>query len=349
MSWCPDCGYYPVVDRSANDGKSWADNLPDVPQETDDNRTALQSIPAWFWAMLGGIIAIAVFSATIRLTYPSDDGPRGTFALVQLLLGFFSMLFAHIIASKYAMKNDRRMNSNDVLLSWFNVWQPTITALPYTCKRIWAFVWGGIAMMTAVTIIGGIDYSAPFRTHEAPKLKPPSVLKTVANAAKAGANKNASMEEALKELGNTEDKLEGLKDLGAERLLNGEESAARRMIECFIYGVVTDDKNIPVSFLYGANTQGQDQHVAEIEAKDLPRDKLRIIAVRLFKEVQKKPYIPAERKAVWVAPSIRCRLSFVAYAENGELTEPKFDALVVNQRGRFDTSQSDSQKQYQRR
>lgn len=378
MSWCPDCGYYPVVDSATSDGTSWADNLPDVPQETDDHRTALQSIPTWFWAMMGGIIAIAGFSITIRLNYPADNGPRGMFALAQLSIGLSTTLVAHIMATRFAMKSDRRVNFNDVLLSWFNVWQPTITALPDTCKRVWAFVWGGIAVMTAVTIIGGIDYSAPFRTHEAPETKPLSAIGKVAAAARAGADQDTSMEEALgdiksqveetaaanggiadgapktmkealKEPGDKEKKLDGQNDSDSQTSVTEEGVKERQEIECFVYGVVTDENNIPLSLLYAANTLGQNQHVAEINTKDLPRDKFRSIAIKLYKEVQRTPAIPSERNAVWVRPTVLCRLSFAECTRNGELTDAKFDAIIVNQPGRFKSSQFDSQHRHQRR
>ena len=45
-SWCPCCGYYPAVDGAAAGGASWADALPEAPQEQEaDDRTAMESIP----------------------------------------------------------------------------------------------------------------------------------------------------------------------------------------------------------------------------------------------------------------------------------------------------------------
>lgn len=374
MSWCPDCGFYPVVDKSAEDGTSWADNLPDLPQEEeDDSRTALESIPAWFWGLLGGIVAIAGFSVFVRASYPDDEEIRGTVALLQLSLGFVSMFIAHAISAKFAMKSDRRVNFNDVLLSWFNIWQPTISALPHTCKRIWAFVWGGIAVITAVTVIGGIDYSAPFRTHKSPELKPLSVVGAVAGAARAGADDSESMDEALgdlqsqvseagasgdledggpksmedalNELGNMEDQLEGL---DTEELAKLKAAAKRKELECFIYGVVVDDRNVPTKLLFASNILGTEQHVAELDVNDLPRDKFRIIAVRLYKEVRRTPAIPSELQAIWVKPTVVCRLTFAGETKNGKLDDPKFDAIVVNQPGRYNSSRFEGRDQSQR-
>lgn len=364
-SWCPKCNYYPVVDSGTTDGTSWADDLPDLPQEQVDNRTALQSIPAWFWATLGGIIAITGFSIAIRLQFPGEDGPRGTVALVQLCLGLVTMITAHILAAKLAFATDRRTNINDVLLSWFTIWQPTIGKLPGSCKKIWAVVWGGVATITAVTIIGGIDYSAPFRTHKAPEIKPLNIIGQVAGAARAGANKNGSMddafgdlasqvqeaegemgiqdgppksmEDALAEIGDMDKQLNGLKGTldadGIKSLEDAMELEALRDLDCFIYGVITDNKNIPTSFLFGANTKGVDQHVAEIKAEDIPKDKFRSIAVRLYKEVARESVVPSDRKAVWVKPVVTCRLKFQEFNKKGQLLGPEFDAIVVSQKG----------------
>ncbi|MEO2019199.1 MAG: hypothetical protein ABGZ53_33100 [Fuerstiella sp.] len=45
-SWCPVCGYYPAVDGTDVDGKSWADDLPEVPEEeVEDEGSTLQLLP----------------------------------------------------------------------------------------------------------------------------------------------------------------------------------------------------------------------------------------------------------------------------------------------------------------
>lgn len=342
------------------DGRSWADDLPDLPvEEAVDGGSAIESIPTWFWIMLAGVVGITAFSATIRFLFPEDDGPRGLIAITQLTIGLISMAVAHVLVSKYALANDRRLNLNDVLLSWFNVWQPTIAKLPDTCRHVYAMAWGGFAALTAVTIIGGIDYSAPFRVHEKPpEFKPMQMVGAVASAARAQAGSEvatmeealsdlqsevaqmqedmgeagaASMEEALNELGSMDEKLNGLPVPGSE---DGEELLNQTYtMNCFVYGVETNAKNIPIAFLFGGNTRGKDQHVCRIRTEDLPREDFRVIAVQLSPVIVQDPAIETTEKAVWVEPIVTCRIAYKGLTEGGEFKEPEYEARVVQQRG----------------
>ena len=153
------------------------------------------------------------------------------------------------------------------------------------------------------------------------------------------------MEDALNEPGNMEDQLEGL---DAEELAKLKAAAKRKELECFIYGVVVDDKNVPTKLLFASNILGAEQHVAELDVNDLPRDKFRIIAVRLYKEVRRTPAIPSERQAIWVKPTVVCRLTFAGETKNEKLDDPKFDAIVVNQPGRYNSSRFEGRNQSQR-
>lgn len=189
-----------MVDSGNPEGSSWADQLPEAPVEEVDNRSALESIPGWFWLLTVGIITIAVGSVAIRLQLAEQEVLRGRIALGQLAIGLISMMVAHGIAAKFAMANDRRISIPDIFLAWFNIWQPTISRLPGTCRRLLALIWGMIAVLTAVTIIGGIDYGYPFRDHQGVDLKPMNVVNAVASAARAQAakdNEEKTLEEAV--------------------------------------------------------------------------------------------------------------------------------------------------------
>jgi hypothetical protein len=254
------------------------------------------------------------------------------------------------------------LNFNDVLLSWFNVWQPTIAELPATCRRVQAMAWGGFGVLTAVTIIGGIDYSAPFRTHKEPDVKPMKMIGAVAAAAKAqgeevpedmgealadlqsevsameeaaqqqaAADGPKGMEEALSELGEMDEQLTADGGLNAddEQQTEGDLKELQKMtLTCFVYGVETDQQNVPRAFLFAANTVGTDQHVARIAAADLEKDVFRTIAVQLYTAIRPQPVIASTAKAVWVEPIMQCSITCYGITDDGELKDPEFDAIV---------------------
>ena len=113
---------------------------------------------------MGGATAILLTGFGTHIQYPREDGPRGLIALAILGIGLVSVVAAHLIDSGYAMKMDPRIRFTDVILLWFTIWQPSIGQLPESRHQIWGISWGLTTSITGVLIIGGIDYSAPFRT-----------------------------------------------------------------------------------------------------------------------------------------------------------------------------------------
>ena len=355
-SWCPSCSYYPLADGKVSEGSpSWADDLPDVVEETADNRGAIESISMWFWVMLTGIVGLAAGSVAIRLSFSEDQGLRGMIALIQAGAGLISALTAHGIASYHALKDNRRLNLNDVMLSWFSIWQPTITQLPKTAKRILAVAWGATAFLTAVTIIGGIDYSAPLRVHQQSDVKTGNLIGAVGNAAKqqnagdvsqsmeeAGSNLAegtedtvaegaGSMKQALNELGGTEESLQEIGNGAEEQAKNAEEILPVYTTQCVVYGVEVDAKRIPVALLIAARTTGKLQHVGRIERKDISHRDFQYMGLKLQKAVVRDPILSTSRKAIWVKPVVSCRVAFNGLDDNGELKNPKFEASVLSE------------------
>jgi len=170
-SWCPNCGYYPSVDADAVEDDSWRKFTPPESVEAVEENI-FRLLPAWFWIMIAGVTAILILGLATRIQYPKENSPRGMVALAVLAVGFLSVLVAHAVASRYAIRKDPRIRLSDAIFSWFTIWQPTIGQLPHSRRRIWGFTWGLAASVTAVLIIGGIDYCAPFRTDNQAKSKP---------------------------------------------------------------------------------------------------------------------------------------------------------------------------------
>jgi len=164
-SWCPNCGYYPSLDAEAINDNSWKDQIS-VEAESAPQGNLFAALPAWFWIMIGGSLVILLLGLFVRTRAANDEALRGFIALTTVGVSTVVIGIAHLLACLFAMKRDCRITLMDAMISWFSVWHPTITQLPATRFRLWSMSWGVTSLVTALLIIGGIDYEAPFRTEK---------------------------------------------------------------------------------------------------------------------------------------------------------------------------------------
>jgi len=193
-------------------------------------------------------------------------------------------------------------------------------------------------MFTAVVVIGGIDYSAPFRVDDQkprPKTNPAAVVGAVADSARAQAREDQTMEESLQALDDPEKMTAGAMVLDSDK--QPKELGTRLFptkMHCVVYGVMTDKRDVPSALLFAGNTIGVDQHIARIDAANIPPVDFHKIAVRLQSATRADSVVPSTFEAVWVEPDVMCRLTFDSVGEDGELVNPKFGGVIVNQPGR---------------
>lgn len=358
-SWCPNCGFYPSLDAEGISDDSWQSAVPAEPAESGDENL-FSTLPGWFWVMMGGMTGILLLGLVVRTQAAEEESLRGIIALSTLGVAFLMIAVAHVIASRYAMKHDPRIRLTDAMVSWFTIWQPTIGQLPASRRRIWSMTWGMTSVITALLIIGGIDYSAPFRTEEQVKTKPfgNKVIQAVTGAASAaGQNGGAagmedalgqltdpsmmaagqagaptSMEDAVSSLASMPGELEGMAATEEEAV--DEVETADSSILCIVYGVLTNDEKIPTGFLFAGKPRTQYQHVAEISAEDISKEDYQRLAGRLSRRIQKRPAIPTDYNAVWVDPVLVCKLRYVRMNQDGTVHKPEFEDIVRDGRSR---------------
>ena len=130
----------------------------------------------------------------VRTRAANEEALRGFIALTTVGVSAVVIGIAHLLACLYAMKRDRRITPIDAMISGFSVWQPTITQLPATRFRLWSMSWGVTAVITALLIIGGIDYNAPFRTEKNVETEAfgGKVIQAVTGTAKAAGQNNGA-------------------------------------------------------------------------------------------------------------------------------------------------------------
>jgi len=344
-SWCPNCGFYPSVDSDGINDDSWQDQIP-VEEEPVPEGNLFASLPAWFWIMMGGAASILVAGLGVRTQAAQQESLRGTIALSTLGIGFTAIGVAHLLALIYAMKHDRRVRLTDAMVAWFTIWQPTITQLPASRGRVWSLSWGVTSLITAVLIIGGIDYNAPFRTDGPTQTKSHGnkAIQAVTGAAKAAGQQNPAdnMKQALGQLsdpnmmsesggaGSMKDAVNGLTGTPEELagLTADEQEAANEAMLCVVYGMLMDDQETPAGFLFAGKADSRYQHIAAINAEDLPARDYKRLATRLSRRIRNDSAIPSSLDAVWVDPVLVCRIRYVRQNEDGTVLGPEFESIV---------------------
>lgn len=351
-SWCPRCGYYPSLDKEGINDETWKQHVSDD-EESPEDETLFGGLPNWFWILIAGVAGILVLGLTIRMQAAEEESLRGLIALSVVGLAIPVIAVAHICACRYAMKHDPRISVVDGMISWFNIWQPSIGQLPATRKRTWAVSWGGTAMVTALLIVGGIDYGAPFRNDEKVdvSLGKSKVLQAVTGAAQA-AGKNSgsanmqdalgqisdpsmmaagaptSMEEAVNGLAAVPEELPEMAAAGGEVEPAEEPEVADQHMLCVVYGVLTNDERVPTGFLFAGKPRTKYQHIAEISAEELTKKDYQRLAGHLARRVQKSPALPSSYDAVWVDPVLVCKLKYVRMNQDGTVYKPVFDDII---------------------
>jgi len=357
-SWCPDCGYYPPVDATVSMDSPLEYEVPDTGFDVGElDADFFNSIPGWARVMGAGIMGILTIGLIVTLAFP-ESPERGFIALAMLAAGIITVFTAHTLAVRQALREDSRIRVVDAFISWMIVWQPTFRELPETIRRVCAFAWGVTMIVTATTVIGGINYSAPFQT-ELPLPERVRVIKgrrinwsqeagkAFVQAATKGGTHEIYIDELMATQGATTSNGELKPELeqaiaamaaatGAQDLTQAKKNFERiiaaipkkQPIEAMIYGVVHTD-GVATSFLFAGRVQGEFHHVAEIYADALSPENYQRLVMRLQSKTQEHPAIPSDREDVtWVQPILLCRLLYTKFNDNNTLEHARFDRVI---------------------
>lgn len=220
-SWCPSCGYYPSLGQSAESLSQLAAQDFAEDEEETQIENWWELVPSWAWTTLAGAFGIFVVSLAVRLTLSVENG-RGLWALGQLGLGAFAFFIVHLMVFLDSSKRTDKLSPFDLFMRPIEVWKPVVGDLPASVNRVNTGVWCLTAMLSAVTIVGGIRYSAIFDDWGFEQPQNTNLLQEAVAEAKKNAKKQAqkgaqSVEAAVKELtGEAEEAAGDALDAGGE-------------------------------------------------------------------------------------------------------------------------------------
>lgn len=357
-SWCPRCGYYPMLDDNRKDGTSWSDALL-KDRAAAAHTSSETAFGPWVYGMLGGMAAIFAVTIGAKFVLADLEIPAGKWSWPQSGIGLAMMVVAHCFATRYAMKNDRRLNLFDAAICWVPIWQPTLFALPKGWLRVSMVLWGLTMVLCSVVITGGHNLNQVFEVDEKPLPKPNLLGKAIGAAAKAtGGTKAASedMEGTLKDFAGTAEDVQKAAD-GAEasgadgeaetEVGDGESTGAEneeaempalpegaasfptdQETLCSVFGYYKADDGKPSGVLLSYRDKGAPQHVASIAGTDMTPEAFQFLAMKVTGHECPSPACKTWEQAVWVQPVVQCRVRFSGIAADGSFQNPRIVSVV---------------------
>lgn len=185
-AWCLACGYYPEPEKS---------------EVKPAGGTRLD----WLWILLTGMIFIVVVSFAARTYLPLDSYARTRWSVTELAIGIVAVIVGHVWAFVVTLpeRDDHKIfNYIDFSL----LWRYTLQELPKTRRPLWIGCWGGVGILCAVFLVGGVPYlwqglpkrlaaRAGSASGSASDFAPPAEASTVAEPELTGADKDLPKQE----------------------------------------------------------------------------------------------------------------------------------------------------------
>lgn len=309
-TWCPVCGYYPKFDEAPEEIDRSLQGTEEVVCEN-----WWEVIPRWAWILIGGAVAILVGSIAVRVYYHFYGGRRGYWATRQLFLGCAITIAAHCRAAFIGLNKDHKLTPSDVFIAPIATWNRSIKMLPKSRIQIWMAGWGIMLMVTAMVIIGGIRYSAVFDDwgfkSEKPDLMPDQIARGIGGGrGKQGLSKLEQMPVVMP---------------------NAPEGP---FVECVVYGYFPDPegKRIFDTVLFAGSTEREPVHIASLEFAEIPKKHQRQVSVLLRERRVDEPFVDSSYDAIWVEPSIVCKINYSSLTPGGRLQDAEFAKVAVDLR-----------------
>jgi hypothetical protein len=319
-TWCRQCGYYAVLGRCVELDQEWEAALDPNAQPETDNRPAFviafNAVPRWVWPVLGIVVLAIGVTLLGRMLTPANSMLRVGWAFLHLATAILAFLGAQVWACYKAAQHDSQVGLLDVVMRPIAIWKPAFADMPRSLRPLLIGV-GGLTAAVAVLAIGGFPYNYIFE-EEIFKARPERKL------AQAIAIQQERMEQKK-----YEDELKAL-----EAAKNGEKKEPERPVsqDCVIVGYIpSGSAETGFTSLLVAAPVGEEKElhfVATVDEGLTPE-----MRAELFAKFQSlhcdDPLVPCNVPgAMWVEPSLTCRIRFAEWTKDWFLKDPAVQELL---------------------
>ncbi len=318
-SWCPNCFYYPKLSSQIEAGS--ADDFDDG--SASDEPLGFDSVPTWARILAGGCVVIFGVTVAAAVLLPDDDPLRSAWTLAQLTIGVVAAVAAHAMVFFTAIPDTDRYGPFDIVFRPIEVWRPMVHHLPKHAWRLWQVAWGLTAAVWAVTLIGGVRYSAMFEDWGFEKRVRTNIAPAVVTKARTQERQADSFSQAMQKTTQAPTVY-----ASPPKAKSAEIPMPVRKAQCVIVGYVKNSDNALSSILLGSMVDGRLTYVGSVPAADLPEAVRTRLQNTLPRLEQAKAAVRTLRSATWIKPVVKCNVSYHELTPGKTFKKPKVDQLI---------------------
>lgn len=199
--WCPDCGWYPALNRCIDtaDGDSSSAASTAAPWEQQGPASFRDLFPLWACACLAGVLLIAGLTAALGYSLLDTARSRAMWTLAQMAAASLVLGVAHVASFFVSIQKSDRISPFDVLLKPVEIWKLSISRLPKGAWRVCLLSWALTALILAPLLIGGVNWMSIFEDGLVSEEPGPNLLQSVVATAQTGSGGGQadSLEDAI--------------------------------------------------------------------------------------------------------------------------------------------------------
>jgi hypothetical protein len=111
----------------------------------------------WLWVLLTGMLLVFMISYAAHAYLPQESYKRTWFSGAELALGIVAVVIGHVWAF-FRVLPERDDHDIFHYVDFSRLWRYTFQLLPMTRRPLWLGCWGGVAILCAIFLVGGIQY-----------------------------------------------------------------------------------------------------------------------------------------------------------------------------------------------
>ena len=282
MSWCPDCGFYPEIEKFRVE-----ESEPEEVVVEEDVKFR------WTWnhTMCLGLLCVFLVTFAGRMFYNYCDSDPAYWTLIQAVWGVIFLVSTHISAGLFALKKSPKHGP----VSWFvnpiETWGPLFEANAFQ-QRLCCLTWGVAATVLPFFLIGGVtsDHFFAKIEHRKPSFNLLQSVVGMAKGAQSDADSSGSLDDAIQDfVGDVHEQLQN-------------DSRENRHV-CSIYGYMTGGGDRVRRLLLATRVQGELKHFTAIGADQLSDARVDALSQVLPTIRQTGSSVRTSHSGKWVSPT----------------------------------------------